>query len=140
MALLQAAYSHNGLGTKYDGANDGFFRAVIATHRIAGPIIATCTRNDQAVGKAYPIASRLAGQAASALGDRSDRYGGIGRNGCLPACTPEAVDATLLPVTSAYQFQADKIYNLNADAIITGHSDIQKPEVAHAMLAAITST
>jgi len=83
VSLLQAAFSHNGLSGGFgDGGKDkGFFRAIIDHKRVSGPIIITHTKNDRAVGIAYPLASRIAGQNAAALGDQNDPYGGMGRNG-----------------------------------------------------------
>lgn len=141
LTLLQAAYSHNGLAQKFDGKNDGFFRKVISGSKVTGPILATCTKNDRAVGIAYPLASRVARQnaaSAAALGDANDPYGGIGRNGAVK--TPEAVEGTLLAKSSAYAFSAGKVFNLNADAVIGDHSDICKPEVAWALLCAVAKT
>jgi pimeloyl-ACP methyl ester carboxylesterase len=136
MTLLQAAYSHNGMAQKYDGTHDGVFRRIVADQIISGPTMITCTPNDIAVGQAYPIASRIANQAASALGDKNDLYGGIGRNGAQH--TPEAVEAELLAVPSAYQLEARKIYNLHADAFISDHGDVTGPEVAQAILSAVS--
>jgi hypothetical protein len=135
---LQAAFSHYGFSERYDGSNDGFFRKVVADKVVSGPTLITCTENDLAVGKAYPLASLLAGQEAAALGDKNDKYGGIGRNGAQK--TPEASDETLLKVGGAYNFKAGKIYNLNSDAIITGHSDLAHKEVAYALLNAVATT
>ena len=78
----------------------------------------THSRNDRAVGVAYPLASRIAGQDAAGLGDENDQFGGLGRNGAQH--TPERVVGTLQPVGSSYTFEPGKIYNLNADAIIVG--------------------
>jgi hypothetical protein len=138
LTLLQAAYSHNGMALKYDGAHDGVFRRLVTDAMIAGPTMITCTPNDVAVGQAYPIASRIANQAASAIGDKNDVYGGIGRNGAQH--TPEAVEAELLAVPSAYQLQAGKIYNLHADDFVSDHGDVTGPEVAQAILAAVAVT
>ncbi len=138
LTLLQAAYSHNGLAAKFDGKSDGFFRKVVTGKKVRGPIVITCTKNDRAVGIAYPLASRLGGQQAAALGDENDPYGGIGRNGAVK--TPEASKGTLLAVNGGYQFAGGRIYNLNADAVITGHSDICKPQVAWAMACSIATT
>ena len=138
LTLLQAAYSHNGFAAKFDGKNDGFFRKVITQKKVLGPIVVTCTKNDKAVGIAYPLASRLGGQNAAALGDANDPFGGIGRNGAMK--TDEAVFGTLAAVGSPYQFAAGSIYNLNADAVITDHSDICKPQVAWATVSAIAVT
>jgi hypothetical protein len=86
----------------------------------------------------YPLASLLAGQDAAGLFDKQSRFGGLGCHGAQ--VTPEASDGILLETTGTYQFQAGKLYNLNADSIIMGHSDICKNPVAHAMLHAVAIT
>lgn len=138
LTLLQAAFSHYGFSQGYEPGKDGFFRQVVSEKRVAGPVLVTCTQNDLAVGKAYPIASQIAGQVASALGDADSRWGGIGANGAQK--TPEVVAGKLLAVGGAYAFTAGKVYNLNADTFIKGHSDITRDEVAHAVLAAVATT
>jgi hypothetical protein len=138
LTLLQAAFSHNGLATKFDGKSDGFFRKVVTGKKVRGPILVTCTKNDTAVGIAYPLASRIAGQDSAGLGDENDPYGGIGRNGALK--TPEAIKGSLLEANSAYTFKAGSIYNLNADAFIGDHSDICRPQVAWALASSIAKT
>jgi hypothetical protein len=138
LTLLQAAFSHYGFANAYDGSRDGFFRAVISSGLVAGPIVISHTKNDRAVGLAYPLASLLAGQEAAALGDENDRYGGLGRNGAQK--TPEAQRGSLLDVDGVYDFEAGKAYNLNADAYIRDHSDISKDQVAHALISAVTKS
>jgi pimeloyl-ACP methyl ester carboxylesterase len=138
MTLLQAAFSHNGFALRYDGSHDGFFRRVVTGEMVSGPVVITYTQNDRAVGVAYPLASLIAGQAAAALGDEHDLYGGIGRNGAQH--TPEAVAGQLLAVGGAYEFGPRRLYNLNADPFITGHSDVCKNEVAQAVLSAVATT
>lgn len=100
----------------------------------------SCTRNDKAVGKMYPLASLIAGQIAAALGDKNDKYGGIGRNGAQK--TPEASEGILLNLNSqdSYQFQPGKLYNLNSDAVIKDHSDICHNEIAYAIFNAVAKT
>jgi hypothetical protein len=137
MTLLQAAFSHNAFAQKFDGRRDGAFRAVLTEHKIRGPIVITCTMNDRAVGIAYPLASRVAGQDSSRLGDAMDLFGGLGRNGAVH--TPEAVAGTLQPLTGHYAFESGKVYNLNADPVIHDHSDISHDEVAFALLAAVAA-
>jgi len=134
MTLLQAAFSHNGFALEFDGRRNGFFRDVVAKGKIAGPIVITHTVNDRAVGIAYPIASRIARQDASDLGDEDDVFGGIGRNGALH--TPEAEPGELLAVGGTYAFVRGKLYNLWADTHISGHSDVTGPAVVHAVLSA----
>ena len=135
LTLLQAAFSHNGFAVKYDGVKNGGFRAVVSAHKVTGPIVVTHSSHDRAVGGAYPLASRIAGQDASALGDADDKFGGMGTNGAQH--TPESVDGVLKAVGGAYTFEKGKIYNLDADAIIADHSDICHDEVAFALLKAV---
>jgi hypothetical protein len=66
--LLQGAFSHNAFTLKGDPADRGAFRDVIEKKKVRGAIVNTPTRNDKAVGTAYPIASRISGVIAAALG------------------------------------------------------------------------
>jgi hypothetical protein len=101
-------------------------------------MIVTHTRNDRAVGIAYALASRLARQVASAIGDARSRYGGLGSNGAQH--TPEAQRGDLLDATHRYSFARSQVYNLLADHYIANHGDVTGQAVANAVLAAITST
>lgn len=136
LSLLQTAYSHFGMADDWDGAGKkGLFAK--APGKVDGPVIVTHTRNDKAVGTAYPIASRLARQIGVSLGDANDPYGGIGRNGALK--TRGAVAATLLDVGGTYDFAAHDVWSLNADAFVSGHSDVTGKQVAYAVLSAAMS-
>jgi hypothetical protein len=141
--LLQGAFSHNGFALEGQ-VERGAFRDVIDKKKVRGPIVITHTRNDQAVGTAYPIASRINGVVAAALGDENDIYGGMGSNGAQTKdTTPERLMGTLLPVGQSYPFASgvkpSTPCNLKADEFIKGHSDIQKPEVAYALTVAMTA-
>jgi len=136
MSLLQAAFSHYSFAQSYDGTHDGFFRRVVTDpSRVRGPLLITFTAKDKAVGLAYPIASKLARQVASAIGDANDPYGGLGRNGAQK--TPSAVGVVLGGVGSPYGFAPRGVYNLDSNAIIGGHSDLAHNEVAWAVLSAV---
>jgi hypothetical protein len=138
VTLVQAAFSHYGFAERYrGGTKDGFFRRLIADRMTRGPVLITHSKRDMAVGYAYPLASRLAGQDAAGLGDENSRFGGIGRNGAQD--TKEAQAGSLLADGGTYTFERGKLYNLNADDIIRGHSDIRRAEVARAVVAAIKS-
>jgi hypothetical protein len=142
LSLLQGAYSHNGLAaaSQWDGGQDGYFRAILTQSRVRGPIIATHTANDRAVGVAYPIASRLAGQNAKALGDANDPYGGVGRNGLLHTLPAErGPDGPLQGPRGDYRFANGKINNLLADAFVKDHGDVRNPAVANAVAQVIES-
>ncbi|MEM6287909.1 MAG: hypothetical protein AAF845_12190 [Bacteroidota bacterium] len=135
MTLLQAEFSHNAFARNYQGTRDGDFREVVTLKRVRGPIVVTHTRNDKAVGYAYPLASKLAGQAASGLGDADSLYGGLGSNGAQH--TPEAQSGVMVAAGQPYPFRAGTVHNLLADAFIADHSDVTGPEVAHALVAAM---
>jgi hypothetical protein len=143
--LLQGAFSHNGFAKDDEGeVGRGVFRDVIDQKKVRGPILITHTRNDKAVGTAYPIASRINGVVAAALGDANDIFGGLGSNGTQTKdTTPEGTVGTLLAVGQAYPFangvKPSTPCNLLADEFIKGHSDIRKPEVAFALTVAMTA-
>jgi hypothetical protein len=136
MSLLQAAFSHNALSGGFGDAmaEKGFFRAVLGDKRISGPIIITHTKNDRAVGIAYPLASRIAGQNAAGLGDQNDPYGGMGRNGAQHTSEADNLATMGLPGTT-YTFRPGGVHNILAD-VITDHSDVRRIEVAYAVLTA----
>ena len=137
VSFLQAAFSHNGFSPPAE--MNGFFRSVVDGHRVKGPIIATYTKNDTAVGIAYPLASRISGTVAAALGDENDKFGGLGRNGAQKMNANEVVKANLLAVGGAYQLKAGLIHNLLADPFISNHGDVTGKEVASAIAAAALS-
>jgi predicted alpha/beta hydrolase len=138
MTLMQAAFSHYGFSRNWKDGKDGAFRAVLADHRVTGPVLVTHTGNDKAVGIAYALASRVAGQVAAQLGDRDDIYGGIGRNGALR--TPEALDARLLDVGGGYELEPGRLHNLLADRFVGSHSDILGSQVSYAILSAVAAS
>ena len=143
LALLQAAFSHNG----FSSSRNGFFRTVAESGRVAGPILITHTKNDRAVGVAYPIASRVGQDSASALGDKDDQFGAIGSNGAQQM-KPEmiAVETNkLLPVGGVYAWQPKRIHNLDATPFIVdpnggdAHGFVFVKEVAWAISRAMVS-
>ena len=137
LLLLQAAYSHNGLALNFLPGQNGFFHAVFDDRKVTGPIIITHSKNDRAVGLAYPLASRLNGEDAADVGDANDRFGGMGANGAQHVDT---ADITLLPIGSGnYDFKTSgkRVFNVNGDAIITNHGDVARPETAALLAAAM---
>ena len=138
LTLLQAAFSHNGFAPQQDDVPMGAFHAIASGGLVTGPILDTFTKNDQAVGLAYPLASRLSGDAAAAIGDADDKFGGLGSNGAQHS---QATVLTIHKVGVPYTFVAGKakIHNLLAD-VIKDHNDIDKPEVAYALLSAIAKS
>lgn len=143
LILLQAAFSHNGFSKR----RSGFFRSVVQNKRINGPIMITYTSNDRAVGIGYPIASRLSGDNASALGDADDEFGGLGRNGAQQMEAGEIATSIneLLPIGQSYSWQSGKFHNLESNNYIVdpeggdAHGRVFVPQVAWAISRAVVS-
>ena len=133
LVLLQGAFSHWG----FSGTTDprGAFRRIVESGTVRGPIVITHTHNDRAVRLAYAVASRLAGQVASGIGDARDPYGGIGANGAV--ATAEAQPGALGDERTTYRFTPRRIHNLSADDFIAGHGDVRSRPVANAVLQAV---
>lgn len=140
LTLLQGAFSHNGFAQDFDHeGTDGFFRKVVEARKVAGPIVATHTANDKAVGLAYALASRISGDNRAAFGDADDVFGGIGRNGAIHMRPDEAVALELLDGSATYALAPGMIHNMLADGFVSSHSDVANPAVANLVLAAIRS-
>ncbi|MGH8469354.1 MAG: hypothetical protein ACREVY_10350 [Gammaproteobacteria bacterium] len=143
LSLLQGAFSHNG----FSRSKSGFFRSIVENKRVAGPILITHTKNDRAVGLAYPAASRISGDSAAGFGDADDDFGAIGSNGAQQMDSGEIFDGadTLLALGSKYPFQAGKFHNLKSDGFIVdpqggdAHGMVFVPEVAWAISRAVVS-
>ena len=119
----------------------GYFRSIIADHKVRGPIITTQTEFDTAVGRFYPMGAGVAGQVAFAPGELP-KYGALGTFGVRGPGT-EPVDLEMLPTDATYGFEPGKIYNLESGRYICegggasgAHSDFLRPEVAHAVFEA----
>jgi hypothetical protein len=142
LSLLQGAFSH----WSFSGADGNPFGAPGALHgfddRVHGPLTATFTSFDWAVGVWYPKSSFLAGQSLSA--EAADPWGGLGADAFQPAGTTVTVT---MPAGGglSYGFTPGTFYRVDANAVINdtagepfagAHSDIKKLPVAQAIVAA----
>jgi len=145
LALIQGALSLWSFCADIPAApgRPGYFHRILAERKVAGPIITTQSDYDFAVGRFYPMAAGVRRQVDFAPGELP-KYGALGTFG---ACGPgiDAVDLKLLALDGIYRFEAGKIYNLDGSQYICdvrggglsgAHSDIAKPEVAHAVWSA----
>jgi hypothetical protein len=120
----------------------GYFRKVIDDKKVSGPILTTQSKKDTAVGRFYPLAAGVALQVDFAAG-QFPKYGGLGAFGIQgPGLSIE--DLVVGDNAHQYKFQPGHIYNLECTSVIKdgsgasgAHSDIAKPEVAHAMWEAV---
>jgi len=147
LALIQGAVSLWCYCSKisYQGNRPGYFNKIIAQRKVAGPIVVTHSQFDHAVGKMYPLAGQVAFSSVDFAPSRLPKYGGIGSFG-LAGDDLAAEHTNMLGATASYDFKPGKIYNLESSQFICNedmggptsgaHSDIAKPEVAHAVWSA----
>jgi hypothetical protein len=137
--LLEAAFSHFGFSADNGHGKPGFFRNVIDKRVVKGPFLSTFSAQDTVVGGPYAIMSRLAGDNTREIGDASDEYGGIGRNG--PLKTTEVATARLQAPGAAYEYQANVINSLDGSGgLIKDHSDVTNEAITYAFASAVART
>lgn len=147
VTLVQGATSLWGFCNDILGSGrPGYFRNVVERQLVAGPIVTTQSTFDTAVGRFYPLGAGLTAQVAfPAPGAvrKLPKYGGLGSFGIQG---PGLVlhDLPIGDAAHRYGFQPARIYNLECSTVIKdgggasgAHSDIAKPEVAHAMWEAV---
>jgi hypothetical protein len=116
----------------------GYFHDLVKSKKVSGPWLTTHSRFDTAVGKLYPVAAGVARQVDFAPGE-FPTYGGVGAFGARGLQTG-VEDRQMLPADGNYGFKRGTIYNLESSKFIAkgggasgAHSDIDGPEVAHAL-------
>ena len=116
----------------------GYFHAIVGGGRVNGPILTTQSERDTAVRVLYPVGAGVAGQVAYAPGELP-RYGALGTFG-IQGLDHGILNMPMLAVDGEYDFRPGGIYNLDGTPYIRegsgasgAHSDIAKPEVAHAI-------
>ena len=139
LTLVQGAFSHWSFS---DGSSDLGIQGALSgfQNRVKGPLCATFTTADWAVGNWYPKASFLAQQDNQDSEDAS-RWGAMGADG-YQGVTAHQVS---LPLTGQETFAPGEFHRADANFVINdtsqssfagAHSDIQKPEVAALIVAA----
>lgn len=140
LLLLQGAFSHYSFARSlpHDPRRAGHLANM--SRRVDGPLLATHSRHDTAIRYAYPLASLIARQDASAVRDPAARWGAMGDGG---AQAVDATDVQLHADDHGYEFAAGRWYNLNGDHVIRrgpapsgAHGDVVHPETAWAALQA----
>ena len=140
LTLIQGAFSHFTFASSlmFDPSRAGGLAG--DGSRVDGPLLATFSAADRAVGWWYPAASMLSGQDSESAADLVFRWGGMGHDGYQQTPTPTTV--TLAPQGKPYGFKTGSFYRLDANAVICAiqspfsgaHSDIQHPEVLWAVV------
>jgi hypothetical protein len=139
LTLLEAAFSHFGFSADNGHGVPGFFRDVIVNQVVKGPFVSTFSTEDTVVGYAYAVMSRLARDNTRGIGDASDDFGGIGRNG--PLKTKEVANATFRKPSTAYEYKPGVINNLDGSGgFIKNHGDVTNEAVTYAFASAVAQT
>jgi hypothetical protein len=142
LLLVQGAFSHWSFAHAQDNpfGSPGALNAY--ADRVHGPLAATHTVYDWAVGVWYPKASFLAQQDTEAA--VADRWGGMGADG-FQAVKPSEDKAMPAQGGTSYGFAPGTFYRVDAASVINNtagepfagaHSDIKKPQVAQLAAAA----
>jgi len=137
--LVQGAFSHWSFS---DGSTDIGIQGALSgfQNRVKGPLCATYSTADWAVGNWYPKASFLS-QQDNQDSDGADRWGGMGSDGYRGV----TAHGFSLPLTGQEVFVAGEFHRADGNFVISdtsqssfagAHSDIQKPEVAAFIVAA----
>jgi hypothetical protein len=123
----------------------GYFRKIIDENKVSGPILTTQSKRDTAVGRFYPVAAGVALQEDFPAG-QFPKYGGLGAFG-IQGPGLSLHDLAVGDASHKYSFQAGHVYNLECTRVIKdgsgasgAHSDIAKPEVAHAVWEAVKAS
>jgi hypothetical protein len=139
LTLVQGAFSHWSFS---DGSSDLGIQGALSgfQNRVKGPLCATFTSADWAVGNWYPKASFLA-QQDNQDSEGANRWGAMGADGYRGVTARDLA----LPLTGQETFVAGEFHRADANFVINdtsqssfagAHSDIQKPEVAALIVAA----
>ena len=145
LTLIQGAFSHFSFAdpTPCQAVPSGTLADDL--NRLDGPMLATFTAADRAVGWRYPAASMLAHQNAQSLTELTYEWGGIGNDGFQQS--PPGTTVEMKPQGQDYGFTKGAVYLLDSNKIICAnqsqfsgaHSDIRHPEVAWAIRSAASA-
>jgi hypothetical protein len=142
LTLIQGAFSHFAFASPLpiDGSRHGALAGL--GNRVDGPLLATFTAADRAVGWWYPAASMLARQDSKGASDLVFRWGAMGHDGYQQ--NPAATVTPLAAQGQSYNFGPSRFYALDANGVIKAnqsdfsgaHSDIRHAEVLWAVVCA----
>ena len=138
VVLLQGAVSYQAFADKVEGLRpdtEGGYKKALA--RVNGPVVATFSSHDHAVGVDYPIASHLVRQLgevdgkAAVPGAARKCYGGLGGVGA-------AGKAPVAMGKKGTKYGFDKgLYSVEGSEYIKGHTEIYNDDVAWLIWAAV---
>ncbi|MEV8020919.1 serine-threonine protein kinase [Streptomyces sp. NPDC086554] len=133
--LLQGAFSHYAFSDRlpHDPRRAGALHGV--QRRIEGPLVSCYSRHDDALGKIYPLASKIAGDSSTFLG-LWERWGAIGYNGIRAVDDAKRVKlGRAIPAKGCVSVDASPVVRRGGPPS-GAHSDICHEELARVVFAA----
>ncbi len=136
LLLVQGAFSHFAFADALpaDPGRGGALKGMAG--RVDGPLAASFSVHDLAVGKLYPLASMTSHDDAAGVEDVLFRWGAMGHDGAQGV---QAAEHPIGPVGQPYQLAHGRFTNLSGNSVITrggppagAHSDIFHPELVWA--------
>ena len=130
--MLEPMISQYGFSGNNGRGKAGFFRDVIVKNVVDGPLVATFSAQDEALGQIYSMASRVAGQDLGA----SCSHGAV-----------RTVESYFQPLNSAASMKSPYIFKTGvvncldgSGGLIKDHWDVTNPDVGYAFASAVAST
>jgi hypothetical protein len=143
--MVQAAVSSWALssGNPYVSGGTGAYARIIGDGLIDGPLIATTSSHDDALGRYYPLGMELVPQKVFAAGvSRPGRTAAIGAAG-LGFDPPVPTAGTLSPLKAEGARAAAPLpghqYTIDCSAVIRGHNDLDHVELARLCFAGVAA-
>jgi len=146
LVAVQGAFSHFSFAGELPIAPSRAGALAQFADRVDGPLLATFSAADRALGWWYPNASALVsqhdrGRRAASARELGYRWGALGHDGYQQR---SVVSRRLEPAGSWYDWQPGTFYRMDANRVINrdlswlagAHSDIRKPELAWAAVSA----
>ncbi|MFG2653110.1 serine-threonine protein kinase [Streptomyces sp. NPDC048436] len=133
--LLQGAFSHYAFSNRlpHDRSRGGALHGV--QRRIDGPLVSCYSRHDAALGKIYPLASKIAGDSSTFLG-LWERWGAIGYDGIRAVDGAKRVKlGRAIPAKGCVSVDASDVVRRGGPPA-GAHSDICHEELARVVFAA----
>ncbi|SDH01760.1 hypothetical protein SAMN05421505_110123 [Sinosporangium album] len=149
LTLLQGALSLWSFAPEIpDSHRTGYFHPVIERGLVAGPVVATQSSHDRALGWFYKAAATLSKADHLAPGEdaRLPRYGAVGSHG-VAGLPDRTVALTAGASQLRFRMESGRCYNVESSALIDGgalspvgaHSNLSHPSVAALVWEAATS-